>query len=549
MPNQLTTWWKEAVVYQIYPRSFKDSNGDGVGDLQGIIDKLDYLNGSPDSLGVDAIWLSPINPSPMVDFGYDISDYEDIDPVFGDLKTFKKLLKEAHKRDIKVIMDLVINHTSDQHPWFIESRSSKNNKKRDWYIWHDAIDGKPPNNWMAAFGGNAWEWDEKTRQYYYHGFTKEQPDLNWRNPDVKKAIFKMIAHWLDMGVDGFRLDVVNYYIKDKKLRDNPKDYFKGLRPYDIQHHIYDRDRPKVHSILKSFRKLLDSYEGDRMSVGEVFIEPPGNPKLATSYYGDNGDELHMAFNFAFLYCKWDANKFKDAIAALEKELKPGDWPNYTLSNHDQIRHIKRYEKGKETIPRMKIAAMLMLTLRGTPFLYYGEEIGMEDQSIPKDQIQDPLGKMYWPIFNGRDKSRLPMCWNSSEYAGFSKTKPWLPMNKNYKKINVEVEIPKQDSLLNTYKKLLSIRRESNVLRKGDIRLLDDPNGKVLAYFRIYKKNRLLVLLNFKNEEVLFDLDKHTHPKIKATLVYSTDLDRQEGENINLPHIHLNPNEGMIIKFE
>ena len=534
MPNQLTTWWKEAVVYQIYPRSFKDSNGDGVGDLQGIIDKLDYLNGSPDSLGVDAIWLSPINPSPMVDFGYDISDYEDIDPVFGDLKTFKKLLKEAHKRDIKVIMDLVINHTSDQHPWFIESRSSKNNKKRDWYIWHDAIDGKPPNNWMAAFGGNAWEWDEKTRQYYYHGFTKEQPDLNWRNPEVKKAIFKMIAHWLDMGVDGFRLDVVNYYIKDKKLRDNPKDYFKGLRPYDIQHHIYDRDRPKVHSILKSFRKLLDSYEGDRMSVGEVFIEPPGNPKLATSYYGDNGDELHMAFNFAFLYCKWDANKFKDAIAALEKELKPGDWPNYTLSNHDQIRHIKRYEKGKETIPRMKIAAML---------------IGMEDESIPKDQIQDPLGKMYWPIFNGRDKSRLPMCWNSSEYAGFSKTKPWLPMNKNYKKINVEVEIPKQDSLLNTYKKLLSIRRESNVLRKGDIRLLDDPNGKVLAYFRIYKKNRLLVLLNFKNEEVLFDLDKHTHPKIKATLVYSTDLDRQEGENINLPHIHLNPNEGMIIKFE
>ena len=286
-----------------------------------------------------------------------------------------------------------------------------------------------------------------------------------------------------------------------------------------------------------------------MSVGEVFIEPPGNPKLATSYYGDNGDELHMAFNFAFLYCKWDANKFKEAIAALEKELKPGDWPNYTLSNHDQIRHIKRYEKGKETIPRMKIAAMLMLTLRGTPFLYYGEEIGMEDQSIPKDQIQDPLGKMYWPIFNGRDKSRLPMCWNSSEYAGFSKAKPWLPMNKNYKKINVEVEIPKPESLLNTYKKLLSIRRESNVLRKGDIRLLDDPNGKVLAYFRIYKKNRLLVLLNFKNEEVLFDLDKHTHPKIKATLVYSTDLDRQEGENIKLPHIHLNPNEGMIIKFE
>ncbi|HMV43682.1 MAG TPA: alpha-glucosidase [Leptospiraceae bacterium] len=542
-------WWKEAVIYQIYPRSFYDSNGDGIGDLQGIIDKLDYLNGTTNSLGIDAIWLSPIYPSPMVDFGYDISDYEDIDPVFGDLKTFKKLLKEAHKRNIKIIMDLVINHTSDQHPWFIESRSSRKSKKRDWYIWHDAIDGKPPNNWMGAFGGLAWEWDEKTQQYYYHGFTKEQPDLNWRNPEVKKAIFKMIAYWLDMGVDGFRLDVVNYYIKDKKLRDNPKDYFKGLRPYDIQHHIYDRDRPKVHSILKSFRKLLDSYEGDRMSVGEVYIEPPGNPKLAASYYGENSDELHMAFNFAFLYCKWDPNKFKEAIYHLEKELKPDDWPNYTLSNHDQIRHIKRYEKGDETIHRMKIAAMLMLTLRGTPFLYYGEEIGMEDQAIPKDEIQDPLGKMYWPIFNGRDKSRLPMCWNANEYAGFSTAKPWLPINKNYKKINVEAESKKPHSLLNTYKKLIAIRRSSDILKLGSIKLIDDPENKVLGYFRIYKKNKILVLLNFKNEKANLDLHNYTHPKTKATLIYSTDHKRHEGENLKLPHIHLHNYEGMIIRFE
>ena len=542
-------WWKEAVIYQIYPRSFADSNGDGIGDLQGIIDKLDYLKGSPDSLGVDAIWLSPIYPSPMVDFGYDISDYEDIDPVFGDLKTFKNLLKEAHKRDIKVIMDLVINHTSDKHPWFIESRSSKKNKKRDWYIWHDAIDGKPPNNWMAAFGGNAWEWDEKTKQYYYHGFTIEQPDLNWRNPEVKKAIFKMIEFWLEMGVDGFRLDVVNYYIKDKKLRDNPKDFFKGLRPYDIQHHIYDRDRPKVHSILKKLRKLLDSYEGDRMSVGEVFIEPPGNPKLATSYYGDKSDELHLAFNFAFLYCKWDAEKFREAIWALEKELKPEDWPNYTLSNHDQIRHIKRYEKGKETIKRMKIAAMLLLTLRGTPFLYYGEEIGMEDQAVPKNQIQDPLGKMYWPIFNGRDKSRLPMCWDDSLNAGFSEGKPWLPMNRNYKKVNVKAQSLDPNSLLNTYKELLKIRRESDILRKGDLRLLEDPYETVLAYFRIYKKKKLLVLLNFRDVEAEFNLEKQTHPKTKATLIYSIDSKRKKGENIELPLVILHPYEGMILNFE
>ncbi|MBP9887325.1 MAG: alpha-glucosidase C-terminal domain-containing protein [Leptospiraceae bacterium] len=542
-------WWKEAVIYQIYPRSFSDSNGDGVGDLQGIIDKLDYLKGSPDSLGVDAIWLSPIYPSPMVDFGYDISDYEDIDPVFGDLKTFKKLLKEAHKRDIKIIMDLVINHTSDQHPWFIESRSSKKNPKRDWYIWQDAIDGKPPNNWMAAFGGNAWEWDERTKQYYYHGFTKEQPDLNWRNPEVKKAIFKMISYWLDMGVDGFRLDVVNYYFKDKKLRNNPVDFFKGLRPYDIQIHIYDRDRPKVHSVLKSFRKLLDSYDGDRMSVGEVYIEPPGNPKLATSYYGDKSDELHMAFNFAFLYCKWDAEKFREAISALEKELKPEDWPNYTLSNHDQIRHIKRYEKGKETIPRMKIAAMLLLTLRGTPFLYYGEEIGMEDQAVPKDKIQDPLGKMYWPIFNGRDKSRLPMCWDDSTNAGFSTGTPWLPMNKNFKTINVKSQSQNPNSLLNTYKELLSIRRESEILRKGDIRLLEDPYENVLAYFRIYKKKKLLILLNFKNDESEFNLEKQTHPKTTATLLYSTNTKRLKLENLKLPIIHLHAYEGMIIDFK
>lgn len=542
-------WWKEAVIYQIYPRSFADSNGDGIGDLQGIIDKLDYLNGSPDSLGVDAIWLSPIYPSPMVDFGYDISDYEDIDPVFGDLKTFKKLLKEAHSRGIKIIMDLVINHTSDKHPWFIESRSSKKSKKRDWYIWEDAIDGNPPNNWMAAFGGNAWEWDKNTKQYYYHGFTKEQPDLNWRNPEVRKAIFKMIEFWLDLGVDGFRLDVVNYYIKDKKLRDNPKDYFKGLRPYDIQIHIYDRDRPKVHSILKKLRKLLDSYEGDRMSVGEVFIEPPGNPKLASSYYGDKSDELHMAFNFAFLYCKWDAEKFKEAIRALEKELKPADWPNYTLSNHDQIRHIKRYEKGKETLSRMKIAAILLLTLRGTPFLYYGEEIGMEDQTIPKSQIQDPLGKMYWPIFNGRDKSRLPMCWDDSLNAGFSSGKPWLPMNRNYKKINVKVQSQESNGLLNTYKELIKIRRDSDVLRKGDIRILDISNTSILGYFRIYKKNKILILLNFKNDKAEIDLEKYTLPKSKLTLIYSTNIKRKTGSNIDLPLIFLKPYEGLVLKFE
>lgn len=268
----IVPWWKDAVVYQIYPRSFQDSNGDGIGDLGGILQRLDYLS---DVLGIDAIWLSPIYPSPMIDFGYDISDYEGIDPIFGDMYTFKLLLKECHKRNIKIIMDLVINHTSNLHPWFLESKSSKDNPKRDFYIWKTGENGKVPNNWMAAFGGKGWEWDPSTEEYYFHGFTIEQPDLNWRNPNVKNEIFKMIKYWLDIGVDGFRLDVVNYYYKDEQFRNNPSHFFNGFREYERQEHIYDRNRPETHILLKEFRELLDSYSGDRMSVGEVYMHPPG----------------------------------------------------------------------------------------------------------------------------------------------------------------------------------------------------------------------------------------------------------------------------------
>lgn len=534
-------WWKEAVVYQIYPRSFFDSNGDGVGDIEGIIQKLDYLNGEKNSLGIDAIWLSPINPSPMVDFGYDISDYKDIDSIFGDLEIFKKLIKEAHKRDIKILMDLVVNHTSNKHPWFIESSSSKDNAKRDYYIWADPVNGKPPNNWMAAFGGNAWELDTNTGQYYYHGFTVEQPDLNWRNKKVQKEINNVIKFWLDLGVDGFRLDVVNYYIKDERLRSNPIDLLKGLRPYDIQIHKYDRDRKETHQILKKFRKILDSYIGDRVSIGEVFIEPPGNPKLANSYLGDN-DELHMAFNFAFLYSKWNAFSFRDEIISWEKALDKESWPNYTLSNHDQIRHIGRYKKGKETIPRAKLAALLLLSLRGTPFLYYGEEIGMEDEPLPKHKIMDPLGKKYWPIFSGRDRTRLPMCWNSNEYAGFSVSEPWLPVNKNYKKINVEHSIQDENSLFHTYKKLIQIRKDSKVLRRGEIEILKS-NPLILAYIRRYKSENILVLLNFTNEEQELSLKKINFKSIE--IIFDTN---PKFKKVKIENLFLYPNQGIMGKI-
>ncbi|MCE9499432.1 MAG: alpha-glucosidase C-terminal domain-containing protein [Leptospira sp.] len=538
------SWWQEAVIYQIYPRSFYDSNGDGVGDLQGIIDKLDYLNGKPDSLGIDAIWLSPINPSPMFDFGYDISDYEGIDSVFGDMKTFKLLLKEAHKRKIRIILDLVINHTSHLHPWFIESRSSKDNKKRDWYIWKDPVNGKEPNKWLGSFGGKAWEFDEKTGQYYYHAFLKEQPDLNWRNPEVRKAVFKMIKFWLDLGVDGFRLDVVNYYIKDEQLRNNPVNIFKGVRPYDWQYHIYDRNRPETHEIIKGFRKLLNSYK-DRMSVGEVFQEPPGTAELPAAYYGEKNDELHMAFNFSFLYSKWNAGSFMKSVLESEKFHPGTHWPNYTLSNHDQPRHYYRYRRRDESVQRAKIAAMLLLTLRGTPFLYYGEEIGMTCERIPKDKIQDPVGKKYWPFHPGRDGARLPMSWNNGEKAGFTTGEPWLPLVFNHKEVNVQNQAGDASSLFEFYRKLIALRKKTKSLRLGDFQSLESEPKQIMAYTRTLGKEKILILLNFENKPAIFPLQIGKTGK-QSEILFST-----HGRKIvpfESPEIQLEPYEGIIAKI-
>ncbi|MEA3224093.1 MAG: alpha-glucosidase [Thermodesulfobacteriota bacterium] len=492
-------WWKHGVIYQIYPRSFYDSTGDGIGDINGIIEKLDYLS----ELGVDGVWLSPINKSPMYDFGYDISDYRDIDPAFGTPTDYERLLEEAHKRGIKILMDLVMNYTSHLHPWFTESRSSRDNPKRDWYIWHDGKNGRPPNNWKGIFGGRAWERDEKTGQFYMHSFLKEMPDVNWRNKELKNAMFDMIRYWLDKGVDGFRLDVVNLYIKDDEFRNNPFTIGPTPRPYDMQKHIYDKNRPEIHDILREFRKILDSYS-DKMSVGEIFVEPV-DPRISQGYLGDGEDELHLAFDFGLIITKssarllkWGAKRFLDVIEKRNSFIPEKGWPCNVLSNHDNPRSISRFKGGKEAIKRAKVISTMLLTLRGTPFIYYGEEIGMRDGKMKHKDIMDPMGKKYWPLYTGRDPERTPMQWSPDENAGFTTGRPWLPVNNDFHLVNVETESQDPDSLLNLNKRLISLRKEKDAMNRGEWYSAKDASDDVMAYYRVKEDQKILVVLNFSN---------------------------------------------------
>ena len=487
-------WWQDGVIYQIYPRSFADANGDGIGDLRGIIAHLDYLNdGTDQSLGVDGIWLSPIYPSPMFDFGYDVSDYCAISPEFGTMEDFRELLTEAHRRGIRIIMDLVLSHTSHAHPWFVESRASRDNPKRDWYLWHDGGRGKPPNNWMASFGGRAWEWDAHTGQYYMHSFLPEQPDVNWRNPELQDAMWEVLRFWLDLGVDGFRLDVANWYLKDAQYRNNPTKAI-GRRPYDRQHHIYDRNQPETIEIMKDIRRVVDAYPA-RMTVGEVWHEPPGKPVLPAAYCAD-GEGLHLAFNFAFSYGKWNAAGFAQAVADWEDALPPNVWPNYTLSNHDVPRAYTRYAVGGESDARARVAAAMLLTLRGTPFLYYGEELGMRNGRISRDQLQDPLGKRYWPAPVGRDGERTPMQWSAAPQAGFTTGAPWLPINDDYADVNAAAQEHDDQSLLHWYRRLIHLRKREPALVRGSYELLGDPSEAVFNYVRTWEGDRVAVCLNF-----------------------------------------------------
>lgn len=514
--NVDSIWWRDGVIYQIYPRSFADANGDGIGDLRGIINHLDYLNdGTPNSLGIDAVWLSPIYPSPMHDFGYDVSNYHDVDPVFGTLADFDELLAQAHQRGIRIIMDLVVNHTSHEHSWFIESRSSRDNPKRDWYIWRDAVKGRPPNNWQSVFGGPAWTWDETTGQYYLHSFLPQQPDLNWRNLQVKEAVFQEVRFWLDRGVDGFRLDVANRLVKDEQLRDNP--FRLGLRAYDRQYHIREENQPGTHEVWKAFRKLLDEYP-ERMSVGEVYHD---DPAVTASYYGDGKNELHLVFNFLFARCPWNARRFHKVIEDWDHAVPPAGWTTYVLSNHDLPRHYSRYAAGTDSDARAKVAAAMLLTLRGTPFLYYGEEIGMRQVHIPRAEILDPPGKRYWPLYKGRDGCRTPMQWDDSPNAGFSTAKPWLRVGPDYQHVNVAVENIDPDSLLNFYRRLIWLRKSSPALQRGHYRALIERPTDVLAYLREAEEQAILVCLNFSPRPAMIDLSRMNLPAEAWQVVLSS----------------------------
>jgi alpha-glucosidase len=522
-------WWQRGVIYQIYPRSFKDSNGDGIGDLPGITSKLDYLQW----LGVEALWLSPFYPSPMADFGYDVADYTDVDPLFGDLATFDELVAQAHRRGLKIIVDLVPNHTSDQHPWFVESRASRDNPKRDWYIWADPkLDGGPPNNWLSAFGGSAWEWDEATGQYYLHSFLKEQPDLNWRNPAVKAAMFDVARFWLDRGVDGFRIDVIHFLIKDSQLRDNPPariaDIFHG-REYDTFEHIYDKNRPEVHGIIRDFRHLLDEYE-ERMAVGEVYLE---DIQDWASYYGKQLDELHLPFNFRLIRTPWHAAAVRRSVDELEAVLPPGAWPNYVLGNHDQHRLASRIGAVQA-----RVAAMLLLTLRGTPTLYYGDEIGMTDVEIPPEREQDPWGKQVPGLELGRDPERTPMQWDAGPNAGFSTVEPWLPVAPDYQQINIEHQLVDPTSILSLYRRLLAYRKATPALQWGSYQAVDGVPEVCYVFVRQADDQRVLVALNFSDQEQRVALPQWGRGKI----VLSTHLDRQE--TVNLSRLVLRGNEGV-----
>ena len=540
-------WWQTGVIYQIYPRSFKDTNGNGIGDLRGIIEKLDYLS---DVLRIDAIWLSPFYPSPMADFGYDVSDYCDVDPIFGTLNDFDELVTQAHARDIQVIIDWVPNHSSDQHPWFKDSCSSRNNSKRDWYIWKDPkFNGEtrePPNNWLAVFGGLAWEWDEETGQYYLHSFLKEQPDLNWRNAEVKQAMFDTIRFWLDKGVDGFRVDVAHYIMKDAAFRDNPPaapgkvTFHRPHGEYDSQIHLYDKGDPNVHEIYKEFRTILDEYSASnpRMSVGEIHIF---DFEELASYYGtpEKGGEFHMPFNFSLLNAKWNAQEFRKYIDDYEAALPPWAWPNYVLGNHDEGRIATRY--GHE---QARVAAMLLLTLRGTPTIYYGEELGMADVEISIEEQLDPFGFRVpgW----GRDRCRTPMQWDAGTHAGFSTpdTKMlWLPLSDEYQTQNVQTELDNPHSYLNLYRQLLGLRKNSMALKVGKYTPLDNMLENCFVYLREAQGEKFLVALNFSSEPQTISI-----PDFPAvSIILSTRLDRKG--KADLTSLELRRDEGIIIQID
>jgi alpha-glucosidase len=526
-------WWQTGVIYQIYPRSFLDSDGDGVGDLPGIASKLDYLRW----LGVDAIWLSPIYPSPMADFGYDITNYAAVHPLFGTLEDLDTLLHQAHQRDLKLILDFVPNHTSDEHPWFQQARSSRMNERRDWYIWHDpAPDGGPPNNWTSRFGGSAWQFDEQTEQYYLHLYDVKQPDLNWRNPQVRQAMFDVMRFWLDRGVDGFRVDALEVLLKDEQFRDNPVNpLWKPGDPFYtrlLEHHVVDQ--PGMHDIMREMRALTESYS-QRVLIGELYLPV----ERLMPYYGEQLDEIHLPFNFQFVTMPtWEASTIRQAVEGYEAALPQEAWPNWVLGNHDRTRIATRV--GRE---QARLTQMLLLTLRGTPTCYYGDELGMQDVPLPRALMHDPLGKNHPE--HSRDPVRSPMQWDGSANAGFcpAGVRPWLPIASDYQTFNVAAEQHDPRSSLMLTRALLDVRRSHPALTLGSYRSIEQESATCFVYLRQHSDQRCLMALNFSAHDQVVRLPEQGQGRV----LLSTHLDC-EGL-IPLSEVHLRGNEGLLLEVE
>ena len=537
-------WWQRGVVYQIYPRSFADASGDGVGDLPGVIDRLDYLS---DTLGVEAIWLSPFYRSPMRDFGYDISDHTDVDPLFGDLGDFDRLVSEAHRRGLKVIVDYVPNHTSIDHRWFVESRAARDAGKRDWYFWRDPRpDGSEPNNWISIFGGPAWALDERTGQYYLHLFDESMPDVNWREPAARRAMLDVIRFWLDRGVDGFRIDVAHLIMKDPQLRDNPPnphagrgDFHKALGDYDTQLHVYDKAHPDVHGVYRELREMVDGHDRSRarVTIGEIHEY---DWTTWASYYGETLDELHMPFNFVLLNTEWTAAGVRAAVAGLEAALPEGAWANWVVGNHDEPRVATRMGACGA-----RLAMMLLLTLRGTPTIYNGDELGLENVEVPPGLVRDPMELLRPGLGLGRDPARGPLPWTSGPGAGFSSSpeaEPWLPLPAGAERLSVEAQLRDPRSMLSLTRRLLAVRRTSPALEVGAYRELEDTTEDCFCFVREEGGARVLVALNFGGGGRTLDL----RALGSGAIAVSTGMDRDGAAD--LTRLSLSAQEGLVVEL-
>ena len=526
-------WWRGAVIYQIYPRSYQDTNGDGIGDLRGITERLEHVA----SLGADAIWISPFFTSPMKDFGYDVADYLDVDPIFGALADFDALIAEAHRLDIRVMIDLVLSHTSDKHPWFVESRSRRTNPKADWYVWADSKpDGTPPNNWLSIFGGSAWQWDPTRLQYYMHNFLTSQPDLNLHNPEVQDALLSVARFWLERGVDGFRLDTINFYFHDKELRDNPSlpperrnaQTAPAVNPYNYQEHLYDKNQPENLDFLKRFRALMEEFPAIA-AVGEVGDSQRGLE--IAGEYTSGGDKMHMCYAFEFLAPDPLTPAFvAETQRALEKAAPEG-WVCWAFSNHDVMRHVSRWGFGvTDHDAHAKLLASLMMSLRGSVCIYQGEELALPEAELAYEDLQDPYGIQFWPDFKGRDGCRTPMVWDAGEPSGgFSLGKPWLPVPEAHLERAVSVQQGDEASVLAHYRRFLAFRKQHAALAKGEIEF-HSAEGAILSFVRTHGNEKVFCAFNMSPVARLADLPAGTLEVLEG---HGFDSVMHE-ENIELP---------------